>query len=139
MAGMGLESMITVPIMLPKGRIAMVTWLGPQSLDEAATVLRAAQPELLASGHLFMRAFDREFGEDRVATEQASYLTPREADCLRLAAQGFRDAEIARLSGLAATTVRFHLDNVVRKFGAANRIQAIAVAAQLGLLGAIDG
>jgi len=64
-------------------------------------------------------------------------LTPREADCLRLVAQGYRDAEIARLSGLAATTVRTHLDNVVRKFGASNRVQAVAIAAQLGLLGAL--
>ena len=66
-----------------------------------------------------------------------AHLTPRESECLRLVAQGYRDAEIARLSGLAATTVRFHLDNVVRKFGAANRVQAVAIAAQLGVLGAI--
>lgn len=135
--GMGLRSMITAPIMLPKGRIAMLTWLGRQDPEGAEAILQAALPELLTAAHFFMRAFDRERGQDTVETERAAHLTPRESDCLRLAAQGYRDAEVARLSGLAASTVRFHLDNVVRKFGAANRVQAIAIAAQLGLLGAI--
>jgi DNA-binding CsgD family transcriptional regulator len=137
MMQMGLHAMITVPTMLPRGRIAMLTWLGTQRTDEAESILRATLPELLAAAHFFMRAFDRARGQNVVIAERASHLTPREADCLRLVAQGYRDAEIARLSGLAATTVRSHLDNVVRKFGASNRVQAVAIAAQLGLLGAL--
>jgi len=106
MMQMGLQAMITVPIMLPRGRIAMLTWLGTQSTDEVASILRATLPELLAAAHFFMRVFDRARGQNVAIAARASHLTPREADCLRLVAQGYRDAEIARLSGLAATTVR---------------------------------
>jgi DNA-binding NarL/FixJ family response regulator len=64
-------------------------------------------------------------------------LTPREWDCLRFMAQGFRDADIARLMEIALTTVRYHIDNAVQKLGASNRTHAAAVAAQSGLLGPI--
>jgi len=53
------------------------------------------------------------------------------------------DAQKAVLPGAtfvdpaSADAVRTHLDNVVRKFGASNRVQAVAIAAQLGLLGAL--
>ena len=64
-------------------------------------------------------------------------LTPREWDCLRLIAQGFRDADVARLIGISPTTARYYIDQAVRKMNAANRTHAVALAAQLGLLGPI--
>jgi DNA-binding CsgD family transcriptional regulator len=139
MADQGLRSLITAPVNLPRGRIAMVTWVGPHTVDEAARIVRHLRAELLAAGHLFMDAFDREFGATVVAAEEKVPLTPQEWECLRLLAQGYREAEIARLKGVAGTTIRFHLDNVVRKLGAANRTHAVALAAQLGVLGAIGG
>src|SRR6266403_2025772 len=46
--------------------------------------------------------------------------------------------ELLRIMGISTMlTVRFHLHNVVRKFGCKNRTQAIALAAQLGVLGPI--
>jgi DNA-binding CsgD family transcriptional regulator len=64
-------------------------------------------------------------------------LTPREWDCARTLAQGYREAEIAELIGIKQVTVRFHLDNIVQKFGCKTRTQAVALLAQLGLLGPI--
>jgi DNA-binding CsgD family transcriptional regulator len=52
-----------------------------------------------------------------------------------LAARGLREAEIAAQNGIRPTTVRYHLDNVVAKLGARTRAHAVAIAAQLGLVG----
>ncbi|GGC79174.1 helix-turn-helix transcriptional regulator [Chelatococcus reniformis] len=134
---MGLTAMITVPVHLPRGQVAMVTWAGGFGADGAAAIVAGAGPELLACGHFFMHVLRRRPGRRGLTSEDLSRLTPREWECLRLTAQGYREREVAELSGVSATTVRFHLDNVVRKLGAANRAHAVALAAQLGMLGPI--
>lgn len=139
MLGMGLRAMITVPIHLPRGQVAMITWAGPQTLAEAREILAAAKTELFAAAHYFMQAYAGHASIGGVTEEELSRLTPREWECLRLTAQGYREAEAAELIGLSATTVRFHLDNVVRKLGAATRTHAVALAAQHGMLGPIGG
>ena len=68
-----------------------------------------------------MHAFRSLTGILRSSEEEQSRLTPREWECLRLTAQGCREEEVATIVGLASTTVRYHLDNVVRKLGASNR------------------
>ena len=138
MQDMGVRSLITTPVRLPRGRIAMVTWGGPLSSAEAGQVLAETRTELLAAGYHFMHAFEAATGGLRSSEEELSRLTPREWECLRMTAQGCREEEAAAMIGLAPTTVRYHLDNVVRKLGASNRTHAVALAAQLGLLGPIS-
>ncbi len=53
-------------------------------------------------------------------------LSEREADCLRLLAEGKSDAEIGAALGIAVRTVRYHLNKVKAKLGVATRIQAVA-------------
>lgn len=139
LADMGLISMITVPVHLPKGQVAQVTFGG--ALDEAGVeaVLRAVKTELVAAGLYFMHAFARVVGDRPTPEEARSNLTPREWECLRLTAQGHREAEVAVLLDLRPSTVRFHLRNAERKLGASTRTHAVALAAQLGLLGPISG
>ena len=134
---MGISTMLTVPIHLPKGQIAMLTWAGDRNKEALEALLPDISGELLAIGHCFMRIYRDQLGHSEAAGEELSRLTPREWDCLRTLAQGYREAEIASLLGILKSTVRFHLHNVVRKFGCKNRTQAIALAAQLGVLGPI--
>lgn len=134
---MGLTALITVPVHLPRGQIAMVSWCGALEPKDANVVLEQAQTELIAAARYFMNAFNNAVGANEAREEDLSRLTPREWDCLRLTAQGHREAEVGKLIGLASTTVRFHLDNVARKLGASNRTHAVAIAVQLGLLGPI--
>jgi len=134
---MGIATMLTVPIHLPKGQIAMLTWAGERKKEALEALLPEIGGELLAIGHYFMRIYRDQLGYSGVADEELSRLTPREWDCLRTLAQGYREAEIAGVLGILKSTVRFHLNNVVRKFGCKNRTQAIALAAQLGVLGPI--
>jgi len=134
---MGVRSLITVPIHLPRGRIAMVTFGGPASKPEARARLEHIRPRLIAAAHLFMNCFLKETAGFPSSEEELARVTPREWECLRLTAQGFREEQVAATIGLGSTTVRYHLDNVVQKLGAANRTHAVALAAQLGMLGPI--
>ncbi|MBV2150056.1 LuxR C-terminal-related transcriptional regulator [Sphingobium sp. AS12] len=60
--------------------------------------------------------------------------TPREMDCLRMAAEGMTVATIARELSIAGRTVEFHLRNIVEKLGATSKVNAVAIAASKGLL-----
>lgn len=62
-------------------------------------------------------------------------LTPREREVLRWAGVGKTTWEMARIMGISERTVAFHFRNVMGKLKARNRVQAIARAAALGLLG----
>ena len=137
MREMGAESLITVPVHLPRGQVAMVSFGGLVDMEGARAKVAAARPALVATGHLFMAAYDRIAHLGNSTEEELIRLTPREWECLRLTAQGCREEEVATLIRIGATTVRFHLDNVVRKLGASNRLHAVARAAQLGMLGPI--
>jgi DNA-binding CsgD family transcriptional regulator len=137
MKSIGVTSCLTVPLHLPKGQIAMVTWAGDRNPDELKRLLSGIAGDLLGIGHYFMRIAQRTVKCSCSDNDERSRLTPREWDCLRTLAQGYREAEVAQLNGISKVTVRFHLDNVVQKFGCKTRTQAVALAAQLGLLGPI--
>lgn len=70
----------------------------------------------------------------RVARPEPPTLRPRELEVLRLVAQGRSNKAIAAALGVAERTVKFHLSGAMARLGAANRAEAVAIAAQLGLL-----
>ena len=53
-------------------------------------------------------------------------LSPRERDVARLVAGGMTNAEIARLLGLSASTVKHYVGSAIRKAGVSNRV-ALAI------------
>ena len=61
-------------------------------------------------------------------------LSRREFEVLRLAAQGNTNPEIATATGLARNTVKTYLQATLQKLGARNRVEAIVVAGERGLL-----
>jgi DNA-binding CsgD family transcriptional regulator len=132
--GMGVTSFAVVPLHMAKGQVAMVVWAGKRGTGEVCELMSGIEGDLLAIGHHFMRVATHSL---QSAVDERSRLTPREWDCARTLAQGYREAEIASIIGISKLTVRFHLDNVVEKFGCKTRAQAIALLAQLGLLGPI--
>lgn len=63
-----------------------------------------------------------------------SALTGRERDVLRLLARGASTGEMARELGISSTTVRNHVQHLLEKLKAHNRLQAVSVALRSGLL-----
>jgi two-component system, NarL family, nitrate/nitrite response regulator NarL len=61
-------------------------------------------------------------------------LAPREREILTLTAQGLSGPEIALRLGIAATTVKTHLQRVYRKLGVSDRAAMVAEAMRQGLL-----
>jgi len=72
---------------------------------------------------------------DRSAgARHAGGLTPREIDVLRQLAQGQANKQIAARLGITERTVKFHVSSIFRKLDASNRTEAVAIAAQRGLI-----
>lgn len=61
-------------------------------------------------------------------------LSPRERDILRSIAQGASNKEIAREHGIAETTVKIHVQHVLRKLDVSSRVHAAVIATESGLL-----
>jgi len=61
-------------------------------------------------------------------------LTPREAQVLRLVAEGYSNDEIAGLLVIAESTAKTHVKHVLAKIGARDRAQAVVIAYQGGLM-----
>jgi DNA-binding NarL/FixJ family response regulator len=66
--------------------------------------------------------------------ESGERLTNREREILRLVAEGRSNGEVARILWVTEQTVKFHLSNIYRKLGVANRTEAGRWAQLTGLL-----
>ena len=61
-------------------------------------------------------------------------LSPRERGVLRLVAAGLSNRQIGETLSISERTVKFHVTAIFNKLGAENRAQAVAIAAERGLL-----
>jgi DNA-binding NarL/FixJ family response regulator len=62
-------------------------------------------------------------------------LTPRETYVLRVMAHGNSNAEIGAQLYLAETTVKTHVARILHKLGVRDRVQAVVIAHESGLVG----
>ena len=139
-----LDHVRTVRAAAPAAKVVLLSgnmdpdWLGQATaagIDAALakTVSHASLGLLLreiASGNVF-HAFAR--GRARAA-EAPHALTPRELEILSLVAKGAANGHIARTLWVTEQTVKFHLSNIYRKLGVANRTQASHYAFLHGLI-----
>jgi NarL family two-component system response regulator LiaR len=61
-------------------------------------------------------------------------LTARELEVLKLVAEGLNNGEIAEKLTISASTVKFHMTNLLRKMKVDSRAEALVMATKLGLL-----
>ena len=111
----------------------------------AAYVLKSAHPDDLASavrqtfGHsMYLAPPGSQARQSLVAGDGASgalaELTKRERQILVLAAEGYSNAQLAKMLWVTEQTVKFHLSNTYRKLDVANRTEAARLAQLHGLV-----
>ncbi|MFN3974475.1 MAG: response regulator [Dehalococcoidia bacterium] len=71
-----------------------------------------------------------QLGRAKVRAEPGQNLTDREAEVLRLVAQGKTNKEIASYLVISESTVKYHLRNILDKLHLSNRAQVMAYAMQ---------
>jgi len=74
------------------------------------------------------------YGDGETATPNDSGLTERELEMLRAVAKGLSNQAIGKQFWVTEQTVKFHLTNIYRKLGVANRTEATRYAYQHGLV-----
>jgi two-component system nitrate/nitrite response regulator NarL len=65
---------------------------------------------------------------------KVAQLSPREQEILRGIARGASNKEIGRNLGIAETTVKIHVQHVLRKLDVSSRVQAAVIASEHGLI-----
>ncbi|MBB2486898.1 response regulator [Mitsuaria sp. WAJ17] len=71
--------------------------------------------------------------ETMVAPDVEAGLSPREGEILREIVQGASNKEIARRLGIAETTVKIHVQHILRKLGLNSRVQVAVWASERGI------
>jgi DNA-binding NarL/FixJ family response regulator len=117
--------------------------LGAVRAGARGYLLKGASADEIARGIRTVHA-GASYLEPRVATKllaevtsphrNATALSEREREVLRLVADGLPTKQIALNLSISERTVKFHVNSILHKLGADNRAQAVALAAQRGLL-----
>ena len=154
----GVDALPALREAVPNGRILMLT-VSEDAQDLAAALRGGACGYLLKTmeGDALIDAVVRAANGDSVVAEamtaklvsayrdaaggavepqpqsKIAFLSPREQDILRGIARGASNKEIGRDLGIAETTVKIHVQHVLRKLDVASRVQAAVIASASGL------
>ncbi|MET7594355.1 response regulator [Streptomyces sp. NPDC004082] len=108
----------------------------PEHLVAAVRLVRSGDA-LLAPAitrRLIERFAHREEAPTPGVHSDLSELTPRELEVLRLLATGLSNAELAERLFLSPTTVKTHVGRILSKLGLRDRVQAVVLAYETGLI-----
>lgn len=139
----------------PRSRVVLLSWLhGRNEAVEALfsgagglvpkTVTVEQLAESVRSAHEGARPVAHSLPVPRWSRLPASYgeagwqrlrtLSPRELDVLHLLAEGRSATEVARELNVADGTARNHIQSILRKMGASNKVEAVEIARHEGLV-----
>jgi DNA-binding NarL/FixJ family response regulator len=104
----------------------------PAELVEAVRVV--ARGDALLAPSVTRRLLDRMVAPAVGQPAELRELTDREREVLRLVASALSNAEIAGRLSLSETTVKTHVSAVLRKLGLRDRVQAVVLAYEVGLV-----
>lgn len=107
----------------------------PEDLIQAIEqVMRGQAPMSPAIAAKVLQRFRHEPLVENNLAEETPPLTSREVEIIRLLAQGFTNQEIAQHLVVAATTIKTHIHNLLRKTRTHNRVELVAWGMQAGLI-----
>ena len=102
----------------------------------AAAIRRAMAGEPVVSPEMtakLVRVFQASSAPVQARDEDLATLSPREQDILREIARGASNKEIGRALDIAETTVKIHVQHILRKLGLSSRVQVAVWASERGL------
>lgn len=121
-----------VPVHTP-GRIQVIYFfvLGENEADEAR--ISAQRQELIDLARVFAVAVHDFIGFDLEDVPNVQ-LSVRELECLSLLGRGSSNPEMAKSLNISERTIKFHVNNLMKKLGASSRVEVVAIAARTNLL-----
>jgi DNA-binding CsgD family transcriptional regulator len=90
------------------------------SADQIDAAIRA-----VAAGLLVRSAETPRPAFDAIPEQEVNLLTPREVEVLAAIGNGLSNKAVARQLGISQHTVKFHVESLLRKLGAASRAEAV--------------
>ena len=107
----------------------------PEHLVAAVRMVRSGDALLApAITRRLVERFAGRSAETAKIHRDLSTLTPRELEVLRLLARGLSNAELAADLHLSEATVKTHVARILAKLGLRDRVQAVVVAYETGLV-----
>jgi LuxR family transcriptional regulator, quorum-sensing system regulator SolR len=119
----GLQSMVRVSFMMPRGRALECYLMTPRALHDKS--------EATALVWSILNIWPR---IKRGMAEVISPLSPREKECLALAFDGLTAAETGHKLECSERTVNYYLSNAMRKLGVDNKLAAVERAIWYGVI-----
>ncbi|MFI7127967.1 response regulator [Nonomuraea sp. NPDC050153] len=109
--------------------------VSPEHLVAAVRLVRSGDALLAPTiTRRLVERFARRDNAQPTLHRDLSQLTPRELDVLRLLATGLSNAELAGRLTLSVATVKTHVASILSKLGLRDRVQAVVVAYETGLI-----
>ncbi|MFC4109162.1 response regulator [Micromonospora zhanjiangensis] len=107
----------------------------PEHLAAAVRLVRSGDALLAPSiTRRLVERYARPDPAPGLVHRQLAVLTPREREVLRLLAQGLSNGELAGQLHLSGATVKTHVARILAKLGLRDRVQAVVVAYETGLV-----
>jgi len=107
----------------------------PEQLAEAVRVVASGEALLAPTiTRRLIEEFVRRPPPGARAPEELEELTDRELEVLKLVATGMSNAQVAESLVVSEATVKTHLSHVLQKLGLADRVQAVVLAYESGLV-----
>ncbi|MFD6127165.1 response regulator [Streptomyces hydrogenans] len=107
----------------------------PEQLTAAVRTVRTGDALLApAITRRLVQRFTRRGGDADALHRDLAALTPREVEVLTLLARGLSNAELAARLHLAEATVKTHVARILAKLSLRDRVQAVIVAYETGLV-----
>ena len=109
--------------------------IAPEMTSKLVAAYRGAANGVSTDAPVTIVAESAALASPAASTESSiNSLSPRELDILRGIARGASNKEIARQHGIAETTVKIHVQHVLRKLDVSSRVHAAVMASEHGLL-----
>ena len=133
----GLSSGIVCPIRDMRGRTAMLSLSSSVAVNDEVrrNMITQEKGDIMLFGHYFHEIFVGGVLNELVPPHlQGAKLSTRELECLRMAANGLAGEDIALRLSISLRTVQHHFDSIRGKLGAANRLEAVALGLEAGII-----